>query len=132
MKWDPPSLMTIRGVAKRGNMSSWNIRLACLELTTRHGITSTHLDTVHGHQDVLAILGLREWPHEINPPYIKVFYLEIVHERHRISRVDVPVFLTSVASPNKVLCIMIHCWPVKATLPDLGMCPKCSIMSFVW
>ena len=123
--------MTIRGVAKRGNMSSWNIRLACLELTTRHGITSTHLDTVHGHQDVLTILRLREWPHEINPPYIKVFYLEIVHERHRISRVDVPVFLTSVASPNKLLCILLHRWPEKATLLDLGMRPKCSIMSSV-
>jgi len=65
-------------------------------------------------------------------PHIKEFYLEIVHERHCISWVDVPLFLTSVASPNKFLCIFIHCWPEKATLPDLGICLECSIMSSIW
>ena len=87
---------------------------------------------VHDHQDVLAILGLGDRPHEINPPRIKEFYLEIVHERHRISRVDVPLFLASVASSDKRPCIFIHRWPEKATLLDLGICPECSIMSSIW
>ena len=87
---------------------------------------------VHDHQNVLTVLGLRKWPHEINPPHFKEFYLEIIHERHRISRVDVPLFLTSVASPDNLLCIFIHRWLEKATLPDLGICPECSIMSSIW
>jgi hypothetical protein len=107
MKWDTPSLMTIQGTPKRGNMTSWNILLACFESTVPFG----HI--VHSHQNVFTIPVLRERPHEINPPYIKEFYLEIVHERHRILRVDVPLFLASVASPDKLLCIFIHRWPEK-------------------
>jgi hypothetical protein len=40
--------------------------------------------------------------------------------------------LASMASPNKLLCIFIHRWLEIATLPDLGVCPECSIMSSIW
>ena len=45
MKWDPPSLITILGVPKRGNMTSWNILRAFLASAAQHGIASTHFDT---------------------------------------------------------------------------------------
>ena len=86
---------------------------------------------VHGHQDVFIVLRLGEWPHEINSPHIKEFHLEIIHERHWISRVNVPLFLTSMASPDKFLCIFIHCSSEKATLLDLGICLECFIMSSI-
>jgi hypothetical protein len=32
-------------------------------------------DVFHSNQDVLAIMGLLEWPHEVNAPYVEQFDL---------------------------------------------------------
>ena len=43
---------------------------------------------VNSNEDVVAILGLPEWPHEVNAPHIKYFYLKIVVEGHCVARGD--------------------------------------------
>jgi hypothetical protein len=131
MKWGPPSLMTIRGVPKHGNITSWNIFLECLESAAQHGNASTHLDTVHSHQDVFDIFRLWEWSHEVDGPYIEQLHLEVVHEWHYISSINVSMFLASNASSDKLLCILVYHWPEESTLPNLSMRMECSIMSSI-
>ena len=46
MKWDPPSLITILGVPKRGKITSWNMFLACLASVAQQGSASTHFDAL--------------------------------------------------------------------------------------
>ena len=44
---------------------------------------------INGNKDVLIVLGLLEWSHEVNAPHIKYFYLKVVVEGHCIASSDV-------------------------------------------
>jgi len=63
--------------------------------TSTHGVGSSVWQSFHpflyvvdSDEDVLAILGLLEWPHEVNVPHIKYFYLKVVVYGHCIARHD--------------------------------------------
>ena len=105
MKCDPSSLMTIRGVPNRGNITSWNIFFGVLGVsgpTWQCFYPLGHI--VHRHQDVFCISRLWEWSHEIDPPNVKQLHLEVVHEWHCILSVDVSMLLASDTSSNKLFC----------------------------
>jgi hypothetical protein len=133
MKWDPPSLTTMRGVPKRGKITSWNIFLACLASVALHGIASTHLAryVVDGNKDVFAILGLLEWSQEVNAPHIKYFYLKVVVEGHCIASGDVSLKLALLTPSDELLGVLVHRRLEESTLPDLGLCAEYSVVASV-
>jgi hypothetical protein len=65
---------------------------------------------VDGDQDVLTVLGLLEWSHEVNAPHIKYFYLKIVVEGHCIVSCDVPLKLALSTPLDEFLGVLIHRW----------------------
>jgi hypothetical protein len=87
---------------------------------------------VHSYQDVLTVLGLWEWSHEVNAPHIKYFYLKIVVEGHCISSCDVPLILALLTPPNEFFGVIIHRRSIESTLPDFGLCAEYSVMTSVW
>jgi hypothetical protein len=84
-------------------------------------------DVVHSDQDVLAIMGFFEWPHENNAPYVEQFNLMVVCEWHCIASSDATLHLAFSTSSNELSGVFIHYWPEETTLPNLCLsleCPK--------
>ena len=133
MKWDPLSLITILCVPKWGKITSWNIFRACLALAALLGRAFTNLDTyvVDGDKDVLTILGLLKWPHEVNAPHIKYFYFKVVLYGHCIASSDASLKLALPTPPDELLGVLVHRWPEEPTLPDFCFCVEYSIMASI-
>jgi hypothetical protein len=87
---------------------------------------------VDGNQDVLTVLGLLEWSHEVNAPHIKYFYLKVIVEGHCIASYDVSLKLALLTPSNEFLGVFIHDQPEESTLPDFGLCVKYFIVTSVW
>ena len=87
---------------------------------------------LNGDEDVLAILGLLEWPHEVNAPHIKYFYLKIVVEGHCITRGDAFLYLAFSTPLYEFFGVFIHRWPEESALPDFGLSAECSIVAPIW
>jgi hypothetical protein len=88
-------------------------------------------DVIHSDQDVLAIMGLLEWPHEVNAPYVEQFDLKVVCERHCITSSDAALHLAPLKPSNEFSSVFIHCWPKESTLPDLCLGSECSKVASV-
>jgi hypothetical protein len=58
--------------------------------------------------------------------------LKVALEWHSISGIDVPVFLTSWASPHKLFGVSIHVWLEESTLPNFSMGSECSVVPSIW
>ena len=39
--------------------------------------------------------------------------------------------LAALASFDKLLGVFIYCWPEESTLPDLGLCAECTVVSTI-
>ena len=86
---------------------------------------------VHNHQDVLALLWHRGGTHEVYSPYVKNFHMKVTLQGHSISGIDIPVFLTSWATPDEFFGVSIHVWPEETTLPNFCLGTDCSVMSSI-
>jgi hypothetical protein len=132
MKWGPPSLMTIRGVPKRGNITSWNILLACFELAVWHGVllpiwTQSPQPPRCTHSS--WTWGTALWNQ--SPTHQRVLLGDCSWEALHLASWCSPIFDISGVSWQTPLYFHTR-WLEKATLLDLGICPECSIMSSIW
>jgi hypothetical protein len=88
-------------------------------------------DVIHSDEDVLAIMGLLEWPHEVNTPYVEQFNLKVVCEWHCIASGDASLQLAPLSPLDKFSGVFIHCWLEETTLPDLCLSLECSKVASV-
>jgi hypothetical protein len=88
-------------------------------------------DVIHNDQDVLAIMGLFELPHEVNAPYVEQFDLEVVCEGHCIASSDCTLHLAPTTPSDEFSGVFIICWPEETTLSDLCLSPECSKVASV-
>ena len=86
---------------------------------------------VDGDKDVLADMGLLEWPHEVNTQDIEYLHMQVVMEGHGIASSDATLELTLLTPSNEFFGVFVHRWPEEPALPDFGLCAEYSIMSSV-
>jgi hypothetical protein len=77
-------------------------------------------------------LGTLEWPHEVNAPHIKYFYLKVVVEGHCIARHDAALQLTFLTPLDEFFGVFVHRWLEESALPEFGLSAGCSIVASVW
>jgi len=76
-------------------------------------------DIINHYKDAKIIMERREWTHELNPPYIKKFYIKNPTFRHLMPLENVPFSLASITLHNKLSCIFKECRPIETHLKYL-------------
>ena len=81
--------------------------------------------------DILTILGLLKWAHEVNAPHIKYFYLMVVVEGHCIARSDATLQLAFLTPLDEFFGVFVHRWPEEPGLPNFGLSAEYSIVASI-
>jgi len=66
---------------------------------------------VNGDKDVLAVIGLLEWPHEVNAPNIKYLHLQVVVVGHCVASSDATLQLAFSTPSDEFFGVFVYRWP---------------------